>query len=385
MGIEQFRSNDRQIPSTTEYRPETDGSGECGNADGEVRADHRVVGVARLAWETHRVVLTLERAITTREFATLRYVQRSEAGVRDSNGLRLKSFAIEVANQTPLAETLAGRRSAAETRARAGEASSFEAALRRELARELAYRGGVYAVVDATRRRWDRATHASGAPAFTLERLRVSSKVQEAQIEVRRVGYRALLGAALGGPAGLVWEADDERPHVLAAWRVELSDPEGVPLDGSARVLVDLPAPASEAPLAVVVFDLVSGTWRRVGYEAVDEAVRVRVEAPAVVALAALPLREVKLWGGVTPVWFDGASPLTAQAFAAAIDESVIGVGVQERPSRYWDFVAVDDDEVDRRLRWGERVLIVRDQDAPPMMVEMPAALVKGPVWRGTR
>ena len=351
----------------------------------EARADHRLVGVERVVWETHRAVLTLERAITTREFVTLRYVQRSEAGVRDSDRRRLESFAIEVANQTPLAETLAGRRAAAETRARAGEASSFEAALRRELARELAYRGGVYAVVDATRRRWDRAAHASGAPAFTLERLRVSGKVQEAQIEVRRVGYRALLGATLGGPAGLVWEANDERPHVLAAWRVDLSDPEGVPLDGSARVLVDLPLPASDAPLAVLAFDLVSGAWRRVEYEAVDGAVRVRVEAPAVVALAALPLREVRLWGGVTPVWFDGASPLAAQAFAAAVDESVIGVGVQERPSRYWDFVAVDDDEVDRPLRWGERVLIVRDQDAPPMVVEMPAPLVKGPVWRGTR
>ena len=242
----------------------------------EVRADHRAVGVAQLVWETHRVVLTLERAITTREFVTLRYVQHSEGGVRDSNGLRLESFEIEVANQTPLAETLAGRRAAAETRARAGEASSFEAALRRELARELAYRGGVYAVVDATRRRWDRAAHASGAPAFTLERLRVSSRVQEAQVEVRRVGYRALLGAVLGGPTGLVWEADDERPHVLAAWRVDLSDSEGVPLDGTARLLVDLPLPASEAPLAVVVFDLVSGAWRRVEYEAVDGAVRAR-------------------------------------------------------------------------------------------------------------
>ena len=305
--------------------------------------------------------------------------------MRDSDGRRLESFTIEVANQTLLAETLAGRRAAAETRARAGEASSFEAALRRELARELAYRGGVYAVVDATRRRWDRAAHASGAPAFTLERLRVSSRVQEAQIEVRRVGYRALLGAVLGGPAALVWEADDERPHVLAAWRVDLSDPEGVPLDGTARLVVDLPAPGSDAPLAVVVFDLVGGDWRRVEYEAIEEAVRVRVEAPAVVALAALPLREVRLWGGVTPVWFDGASPLTAQAFAAAVDESVIGVGVQERPSRYWDFIAVDDAEVDRPLRWGERVLIVRNQDAPSMVVEMPAPLVKGPVWRGVR
>ena len=45
----------------------------------------------------------------------------------------------------------------------------------------------------------------------------------------------------------------------------------------------------------------------------------------------------------------------------------------------------MDDEEVDRPLRWGERVLIVRDQDAPPMVVEMPAPLVKGPVWRGTR
>ncbi len=348
-----------------------------------VRADHRAVGIARLVWEEYRVVLTLERAVTTREVVTLSYVARSDDGVRDSDGLRLESFAIEVANRTSLAETLEGRVAAAETRARAGGAASFEAALRRELARELAYRGGVHAVVDASRRRWDRAAHESGAPAFMLERLDVPGNVDEARLEVRRVGYRALLGAMLGGPTTMVWEADDERPHVLAAWRIDLSDMDGVPLNGNATLTVDLPQPVADAPLAVVVFDLVNGAWRRVEHEMIDGAVRLRVKAPAVVALAALPLQKVKLWGGVTPVWFDGAAPLTPSAFAAAVDASVIGVGVQEEPSRYWDFVAVADPEAHRPLRWGERVLIVRDQEAPPIVVELPVALIRGSVWEG--
>ena len=349
----------------------------------KVSADRHDVGVARLMWEEHRVILILERALTTREAVTLSYVARSDDGVRDSDGLRLESFAIEVANRTSLAETLEGRVAAAETRARARGTASFEAVLQRELARELAYRGGVYAVVDASRRRWDRAAHESGAPAFMLERLDVPGNVDEARLEVRRVGYRALLGAVLGGPTALVWEADDERPHVLAAWRIDLSDENGVPLNGSAVLTVDLPQPAVDAPLAVVVFDLVSGAWRRVEHEMIDGAVRLRVKAPAVAALAALPLQEVKLWGGVTPVWFDGAAPLTPSAFAAAVDESVIGVGVQEEPSRYWDFVAVADPEAHRPLRRGERVLIVRDQEAPPIVVELPVALIRGPAWEG--
>ena len=341
----------------------------------EVAADHHPVRILDIEWEERSATLTLAQAVTAREFVTLRYTPRSDDGVHDRDALQLRAFTIGADNRTPLAETLSGRRQAAEQRARRAPKEHRESATRRELARELAYRGGAYATHNARERRWQRVAHESGSPAFTVSKLTLPRGTDEAQVEVRRVGYRALLGQVLGGPAALVWEPADDRPHVLSAWRIELSDRNGVPLAGRAELSVEFPLPTFDGPIALLVFDLISGSWRRVEYETKDGVAHVDAVAPAVVALVGLPLREVALREGVTPVLFEGAEQFAPQAFAAAVDQSVIGIGVQDTPGRHWDYIAADDPAEQRPLRWGERVLIIRDIGSATITVALPLPL----------
>ena len=72
---------------------------------------------------------------------------------------------------------------------------------------------------------------------------------------------------------------------------------------------------------------------------------------------------------------FEGAEQLAPQAFAAAVDQSVIGIGVQDTPGRHWDYIAADEPTAQRPLRWGERVLIIRNIGAATITVALPLAL----------
>ena len=340
-----------------------------------VGADGRPVRVVGAQWRDESVSLRLERPVTTREVVTVRYTVETAAGVSDLVGTALAPFDIRVDNRTPLTRTLDGRVAAALRRALATEDQPLAAALRRELVRELAWRGGVAALLDGPRFRGERAAHSSGAPAFTVERIRPADGVDQVQIEVRRVGHRALFGKLLDGPPELVWERSDDAPGVLAAWRVDVTDQAGIPLYGSAMLSVELPLPESDAPLAVVVFDLRSGLYERIEYEAVEGVAQLRMTAPVVVAFIALPVSDVALQPGVTPLFFEGAARLTPQAFGLSLDDSVIGVGIHDAPGRDWWYIAVGDPEERRLLRWGERVLAVREMDAELVGVELPSAL----------
>lgn len=340
-----------------------------------VEADGRPVDIVGADWRERSVVLRLSRAVTTREAIVLRYSPAEGTGMVDLTGLALARFEIDVDNQTPLAETLAGRRAAAELRARETPDQPFAAALRRELVRELGWRGGVTALLDA---RWwwrNRVAHSAGAPAFTTEWTMLPRGADRARIELRPVGNRALLRDVLGGPAGMVWERDADAPSVLSAWRVDLTDEAGVPLYGSAMLSVELPLPSSDAPLALIAFDLRRGSWERQEYELDDGVARLRVVAPTVVVFVALPLVDVVLTAAATPVVFEGAAQVTPQAFGALADDSVNGLGIQVARSSQWRYIAVDDPDERRRLRWGELVFLIRDFDAEPITVRLPMAL----------
>ena len=342
----------------------------------EVTAGRRAASIVSIAWSERSATFRFMYRITAREFVTLRYAPRSDDGVRDANGKLMEPFEIEVENRTRLAATLDGRVVAAAVRALNDPSQSLGLALRRELVRELAWRGGVYAVLDATARRWDRVAHELGAPAFTLRQMKLAKRVSEAQIEVRRVGHRALLGKLFDIPTDWAWERDSERLAVLSVWRADLTDRRGTPLDGSATVLLELPLPDSETPLAAVVLDLQSGTLRRVEYERNGDTASLQVTIPAAIAFVALPMRDVTLWPGVTPLRFEGEARITAQVFAASLDSSVIGVGMQDEPGRHWDYIPIDDPGEHRLLRWGERILIVRGIDAEPIMAAIPSPLI---------
>ncbi len=348
------------------------------NADAgwfSVQADGRPLDVVSADWGERSVVLRLSRAVTTREAVTLRYSPGGGIGVVDPAGLALAPFEIDVDNETPLADTLVGRQAAAELRARGTPDQPFAAALRRELVRELGWRGGLTALLDTRWLRRDRVAHSAGTPAFTAERVRLPDGVGPVQIELRPVGNRALLRDVLDGPAGMVWERDEDAPSVLSAWRVDLTDDTGAPLYGSAVLSVELPLPPSDAPLAVVVFDLHRGTWERQEYEVGEGVARLRVVAPAVIAFVALPLVDVVLGAAATPVVFEGASQITPQAFGAAVDDSVNGLGIHDERRSRWRYVAVEDPGERRRLRWGELVFLIRDFDAEPITVRLSSAL----------
>ena len=341
----------------------------------EVTAGRRAANIVSIAWSERSATFRFMYRITAREFVTLRYAPRSDDGVRDANSKLMEPFEIEVENRTRLAETSDGRVVAAAVRALNDPSQSLGLALRRELVRELAWRGGVYAVLDATARRWDRVAHELGAPAFTLRQMKLGKRVREAQIEVRRVGHRALLGKLFDIPAKWAWERDSERSAVLSVWRADLTDRRGTPLDGSATVLLELPLPNSETPLAAVVLDLQSGTLRRVEYERNGDTASLQMTIPTAIAFVALPMRDVTLWPGVTPLRFEGEARITAQAFAASLDSSVIGVGVQDEPGRHWDYIPIDDPGEHRLLRWGERILIIRGIDAQSIAATIPSLL----------
>ena len=340
-----------------------------------VKADGRSVDIVGMDWQERSVVLRLRRTVTTRETITLRYSPAEGTGVVDLTGLALAPFEIAVDNQTPLAETLAGRRAAAELRARETPDQTFAAALRRELVRELGWRGGVTALLDA---RWwwrNRVAHTTGSPAFTTEWTMLPRDADRARIELRPAGNRALLREVLGGPTGMVWDRDADAPSVLSAWRMDLTDATGVPLYGSAMLSVELPLPSSDAPLALIVFDLRDGSWERQEYELDEGVARLRAVAPAVIVFVVLPLVDVVLTAAATPLVFEGAAQVTPQTFGAVVDDSINGLGIQVGRSSQWWYIAVDDPDERRRLRWGELVFLIRDFDAEPITVRLPMAL----------
>ena len=340
----------------------------------EVSAGRRAITPVAAAWSTSRVELTLEHPVTTRDSVVLRYAPASGDGARDTDGERLDAFEIQVDNETPLAPTLEGRLAAAQARAHGDPTAAPHLALQRELIRELGWRGGVYALVDPDADGWERIAHESGAPAFTLREIEAPATLEEMRIEVRPVGNRSLLSEVFDMGELWRWTASVVRPWARSVWRIDLAEPDGALVDGSAELDVELALPSSEAPLAVLIYDLLDESWRRVEYKPVDGIVRLRVAAPGLVVFAALPLRETTLWG-ITLLVFDGAPRPTPQEFARALDESVIGIGIQDRPGRHWEFVAVDDPASYRPLHWGEQIAVVRRPGAEPLTVSVPAAM----------
>ena len=340
----------------------------------EVSAGRRAITPVAAAWSTSRVELTLEHPVTTRDSVVLRYAPASGDGARDTDGERLDAFEIQVDNETPLAPTLEGRLAAAQARAHGDPTAAPHLALQRELIRELGWRGGVYALVDPGADGWERIAHESGAPAFTLREIEAPATLEEMRIEVRPVGNRSLLSEVFDMGELWRWTASVVRPWARSVWRIDLAEPDGALVDGSAELDVELALPSSEAPLAVLIYDLLDESWRRVEYKPVDGIVRLRVAAPGLVVFAALPLRETTLWG-ITLLVFDGAPRPTPQEFARALDESVIGIGIQDRPGRRWEFVAVDDPASYRPLHWGEQIVVVRRPGAEPLTVSVPAAM----------
>ena len=340
----------------------------------EVSAGHRAIALVAAAWSTSRVELTLEHPVTTRDSVILRYAPAPGDGARDTDGERLEAFEIQVDNETPLAPTLEGRLAAAQARAHGDPTAAPHLTLQRELIRELGWRGGVYALVDPDADGWERIAHESGAPAFTLREIEVPATLEETRIEVRPVGNRSLLSEVFDMGELWRWTASVVRPWARSVWRIDLAEPDGALVAGSADLDVELALPSSEAPLAVLIYDLLDESWRRVEYKPVDGIVRLRVAAPGLVVFAALPLRETTLWG-VTLLVFDGAPRPTPQEFARALDESVIGIGIQDRPGRHWSFVAVDDPASYRPLHWGEQIVVVRRPGTEPLTVSVPAAM----------
>ena len=340
----------------------------------EIIAGRRVIAPVAAAWSTSRVELTLEHPVTTRDSVVLRYAPVSGDGARDTDGERLEAFDIRVDNETPLAPTLEGRLAAAQARARGDPMAAPHLVLQRELIRELGWRGGVHALVDPDADSWERIAHESGSPAFTLQQLEAPLTLEEVRIEVRPVGNRSLLSEVFDMGDLWRWTASVVRPWARSVWRIDLVESDGTLANGSAELDVELEPPSSEAPLAVLIYDLLDESWRRVEYKPVDGIVRLRVAMPGLVVFAVLPMRETTL-RSITLLVFDGAPRPTPQEFARSLDEAVIGIGIQDRPDRHWDFVAVDDPASYRPLHWGEQIVVIRESNAEPLTVSVPAAM----------
>ena len=173
-----------------------------------------------------------------------------------------------------VAPTPEGRIEAAQLRAAGDPTTSIEVALRRELVREFAWRGGVYTTVELAALTDEAlaAFHEDGLPAVVVHSVESAAELHEAQIELRPVTHRALLAGVLDDVSALAWKADADRATILSAWRIGLSDERGTPIDGQAQVTVLLPLPAATRPLAYVAFDLGADSWQQATVSALCDA-----------------------------------------------------------------------------------------------------------------
>ena len=218
-----------------------------------VVAGRRTIGVTGIEWGETTASLTLDSEVTARDAVTLSYAPRSRDGAADDERRRLAAFSLAATNDMTVAPTPEGRIEAAQLRAEGDPTTSIEVALRRELVREFAWRGGVYATVGvaALTDQALAAFHEDGLPAVVVHSIETAADLREAQIELRPVTHRALLGGVLDDVSALAWSADADRATILSAWRIGLSDERGTPIDGRAQVTVLLPLPAATRPLSV--------------------------------------------------------------------------------------------------------------------------------------
>ena len=231
----------------------------------EVVAGRRTIGVTGIEWGETTATLTLDSEVTARDAVTLSYAPRSRDGAADDERQRLAAFTLPATNDMTVARTPEDRIDAAQLRAEGDPTTSIEVALRRELVREFAWRGGVYATVDMAALTDEAlaAFHEDGLPAVVVHSVETAADLREVQIELRPVTHRALLGGVLDDVSALAWSADADRATILSAWRIGLSDERGTPIDGRAQVTVLLPLPVATRPLAYVAFDLGADSWQQ--------------------------------------------------------------------------------------------------------------------------
>ena len=237
-------------------------------------AGQRTIGVTGIEWGETTATLTLESEVTARDAVMLSYEPKSRDGAADDERRLLAAFTLPATNDMTVAPTPEGRIEAAQLRAAGDPTTSNEVALRRELVREFAWRGGVYTTVEVAGLTDEAlaAFHQDGLPAVVVHSVETAADLREAQIELRPVTHRALLADVLDDVSALAWEADADRATILSAWRIGLSDERGTPIDGRAQVTVLLPLPAANRPLAYVVFDLGADSWQQATVSALCDA-----------------------------------------------------------------------------------------------------------------
>ena len=230
-----------------------------------VVAGRRTIGVTGIEWGETSASLTLDSEVTARDAVTLSYEPKSRDGAADDEGRRLAAFSLAATNDLTVAPTPKGRIEAAQLRAEGDPTTPIEVALRRELVREFAWRGGVYATVEVAALNDEAlaAFHQDGLPAVVVHSVETAADRHEAQIELRPVTHRALLAGVLDDVSVLAWKADADRATILSAWRIGLSDERGTPIDGRAQLTVLVPLPAATRPLAYVAFDLGADSWQQ--------------------------------------------------------------------------------------------------------------------------
>ena len=239
-----------------------------------VVAGRRAIGVTAIEWGETTAVLMLDSEVTARDAVTLSYEPKSREGAADDERRLLAAFTLPATNHMTVAPTPDGRIEAAQLRAAGDPTTSIEVALRRELVREFAWRGGVYATLELAALTDEAlaAFHHDGLPAVVVHSVESAGDLGEAQIELRPVTHRALLGGVLDDVSALAWSADVEKATILSAWRIGLSDERGTPIDGQAQVTVLLPLPAATRPLAYVAFDLGAESWQQATVSALCDA-----------------------------------------------------------------------------------------------------------------
>ena len=239
-----------------------------------VVAGRRTISVTGIEWGETTATLTLDSEVTARDAVTLSYEPKSRDGAADDERRLLAAFTLPATNDMTVAPTPEGRIEAAQLRAAGDPTTSTEVALRRELVREFAWRGGVYATVDvaALTDAALAAFHKDGLPAVVVHSIETAGDLRKTQIELRPVTHRVLLAGVLDDVSALAWKPDADRATILSAWRIGLSDERGTPIDGRAQVTVLLPLPEATRPLAYVAFDLGADSWQQATVAALCDA-----------------------------------------------------------------------------------------------------------------
>ena len=338
-----------------------------------VIAGRRQIEVSSLDWRASAIDLTLAEPITALDAVELRYLaHEDDSGIRDLDGKRMAPDRVVVSNLTKRPRAWSERVEDARQRAR-GDAAT----LRREILRELSSDGLHVSLAwpDEALEHEPKPTRIAGSGIVASVRLSqnptAKSKPKPWQLQIEPLEQFAQLHEFVPRAWDIAWEGE-ARNRFVAAWRIDVTDQHGTPIDHEVELTLRIPRPEASGPYRALVFNLFTGNWSEAPLSLVDGAIQVRLRGPALLTIAAMEPVETTMQPGLTELIFSGAEGTLLSEFATLFDESVQGAWIAGDADA-WHYVSIPGPAL--ALENGQTIWLVRPLEAAAVVVPLPIAV----------